>query len=74
MTKPATTLDEMEQYPPHDESIGKKRYERELEQLQIELLKAQRCIKETGQRVVIVFEGRDAAVIGGASKRFREKL
>lgn len=74
MTKPATTLDEMEQHPPHDESMSKKRYERELEQLQIELLKAQRCIKETGQRVVIVFEGRDAAGKGGAIKRFRENL
>ena len=42
--------------------------------LQVELLKLQAWIKETGQRVVIVFEGRDAAGKGGTIKRFMEHL
>jgi polyphosphate kinase 2 len=51
-----------------------KAYERELERLQIELLKAQRHIQQTGQRVIVLFEGRDAAGKGGAIKRFTEHL
>ena len=42
--------------------------------LQIELLKAQAWIQETGQRLVVVFEGRDAAGKGGTIKRFTEHL
>ena len=42
--------------------------------LQVELLKLQAWIKETGQRVVIVFEGRDAAGKGGTIKRFMEHM
>lgn len=49
-------------------------YAREKCMLQIELLKLQAWVKETGQRVVIVFEGRDAAGKGGAIKRFMEHL
>jgi polyphosphate kinase len=51
-----------------------KEYERQKELLQIELLKMQRWIKETGQRVAILFEGRDAAGKGGTIKRFMENL
>jgi polyphosphate kinase 2 len=69
-----TTLDEMEHQPPHHQTMGKKHYERDLELLQIELLKAQKYIKEAGERVVILFEGRDAAGKGGAIKRFTEHL
>lgn len=54
--------------------MGKKEYEREKEPLQIELLKMQRWVKETGQRVVVLFEGRDAAGKGGTIKRFMENL
>lgn len=54
--------------------ISRRRYEREKRQLQIELLKFQAWVKETGQRVVIVFEGRDAAGKGGTIKRFMEHL
>lgn len=54
--------------------ISRARYEREKRQLQIELLKLQAWVKETGQRVVILFEGRDAAGKGGAIKRFMEHL
>ncbi len=49
-------------------------YERELEKLQIELVKMQYWIKETGLKVVVIFEGRDAAGKGGTIKRITEKL
>lgn len=54
--------------------MSRRRYEREKRQLQIELLKLQAWVQETGQRVVILFEGRDAAGKGGAIKRFMEHL
>ena len=59
---------------PHAERLARKVYEAELYALQIELVKLQAWIKETGQRVVMVFEGRDAAGKGGTIKRFRENL
>ncbi len=49
-------------------------YESELEKLQIELVKLQRWVQETKQRVAIVFEGRDAAGKGGAIRRFIEHM
>ncbi|MFT6872633.1 MAG: polyphosphate kinase 2 [Roseivirga sp.] len=49
-------------------------YERQLEQLQVELVKWQRWVAETGQRVAVIFEGRDAAGKGGAIKRFVEHM
>jgi polyphosphate kinase 2 (PPK2 family) len=42
--------------------------------MQVELLKVPRWVKETGQKVVILFEGRDAAGKGGTIKRFMEHL
>lgn len=49
-------------------------YEKEKFRLQVELLKLQAWVKETGQRVLIIFEGRDAAGKGGSIKRFMEHL
>ena len=49
-------------------------YERQLEQLQIELVKWQRWVAENHQRVAIIFEGRDAAGKGGTIKRFIEHM
>jgi len=49
-------------------------YERQLEQLQVELVKWQRWVAETGQRVAVIFEGRDAAGKGGTIKRFVEHM
>jgi polyphosphate kinase len=49
-------------------------YEREKRLLQIELVKLQDWVKDTGQKIVIVFEGRDAAGKGGTIKRFTEHL
>ncbi len=59
---------------PHSERMKRKTYEAELHALQIELVKLQHWVKETGQRIAMVFEGRDAAGKGGTIKRFRENL
>jgi polyphosphate kinase len=59
---------------PHAGKLKSKIYERELLALQIELQKAQTWVKEQGERVVIVFEGRDAAGKGGAIHRFTQHL
>ena len=59
---------------PYDEKLPRKEYERTKRALQIELLKLQLWIKETGQKLLIIFEGRDAAGKGGAIKRFTEHL
>ncbi len=50
------------------------RYENELKTLQIELLKMQNYVKDTGQKVLMIFEGRDAAGKGGTIKRITEHL
>jgi polyphosphate kinase len=59
---------------PYKNLMRRSSYERQKYQLQVELLKLQAWVKETGQRVVILFEGRDAAGKGGAIKRFMEHL
>src|SRR5210317_1859478 len=59
---------------PYADRIKKVKYEREKARLQVELLKVQRWVKESGKKIVILFEGRDAAGKGGAIKRFMEHL
>ena len=59
---------------PYKHLLSRKTYEAQKYQLQVELLKLQAWVKETGQRVVILFEGRDAAGKGGTIKRFMEHL
>ncbi|MDY0107047.1 MAG: polyphosphate kinase 2 [Giesbergeria sp.] len=59
---------------PYRHLMRRSTYEAQKYQLQVELLKLQAWVKETGQRVVILFEGRDAAGKGGAIKRFMEHL
>ncbi|MFN1648294.1 polyphosphate kinase 2 [Vibrio rotiferianus] len=54
--------------------LKKKEYEKELEKLQIELVKLQEWVKHKGLKVVVLFEGRDAAGKGGTIKRITEKL
>ena len=54
--------------------LSTKEYEKELEKLQVELVKMQGWIKEKGLKVVVLFEGRDAAGKGGTIKRITEKL
>jgi polyphosphate kinase 2 len=59
---------------PYKNLMSRKNYEGQKYHLQVELLKLQAWVKETGQRVVILFEGRDAAGKGGTIKRFMEHL
>ncbi|MGD9833867.1 MAG: polyphosphate kinase 2 [Piscinibacter sp.] len=59
---------------PYKNLMSRKNYEAQKYMLQVELLKLQAWVKETGQRVVILFEGRDAAGKGGTIKRFMEHL
>src|ERR1700739_604784 len=59
---------------PYAERMPRPAYEVVKRQLQIELLKLQNWVKDTGQRIVIVFEGRDAAGKGGTIQRFTEHL
>ena len=59
---------------PYRNLMSRKNYEKQKYRLQVELLKMQKWVKETGQKVVILFEGRDAAGKGGTIKRFMEHL
>ncbi|MEM7545379.1 MAG: polyphosphate kinase 2 [Pseudomonadota bacterium] len=59
---------------PYKRKIRRANYERQKAELQVELLKLQDWVKETGERVVLLFEGRDAAGKGGTIKRFMEHL
>jgi polyphosphate kinase len=59
---------------PYDERLSRHEYEVTKRLLQIELLKLQNWIKDSGERLVILFEGRDAAGKGGTIKRFMEHL
>lgn len=59
---------------PYDKKIDVLDYEKQKHELQIELLKMQNWVKDTKQRIVILFEGRDAAGKGGTIKRFMEHL
>lgn len=59
---------------PYRRKLGRKAYEEEKAKLQAELLKVQHWAQETGQKFVMLFEGRDAAGKGGTIKRFTEHL
>ncbi len=59
---------------PYETKLGRSEYEREKAALQVELLKVQHWVQETGQKHVLLFEGRDAAGKGGTIKRFMEHL
>ncbi|MGY6633658.1 MAG: polyphosphate kinase 2 [Alkalilacustris sp.] len=78
-TLPATTPDairaafETGRYP-YPRRLGRRPYEVEKARLQAELLKVQLWAQETGEKFVILFEGRDAAGKGGTIKRFTEHL
>ncbi|WP_127115241.1 polyphosphate kinase 2 [Shimia sediminis] len=61
------------QYP-YDKKLSRRTYEAQKAQIQAELLKVQLWAQETGQKFVMLFEGRDAAGKGGTIKRFTEHL
>jgi len=69
-----TPVDTWREDYPYDERMSRDYYEHAKRMLQIELVKLQNWVKDTGQRIVIVFEGRDAAGKGGTIKRFTEHL
>ena len=59
---------------PYSSKMPRKVYEAHKAELQVELLKVQKWVKEQGEKIVVVFEGRDAAGKGGTIKRFMEHL
>jgi len=63
-----------ESFPPDEKKKGEKHYAAELERLQEELAHLQTWVKATGQRIVIIFEGRDAAGKGGLIRRITERM
>ncbi len=69
-----SAVDTWRQGYPYGERMDRTEYEREKRLLQIEMLKLQYWAKRTGHRLVVVFEGRDAAGKGGTIKRFMEHL
>ncbi len=68
------TVDTWREDYPYSEKMTRPEYEYLKRPLQIELVKLQNWVKSTGQRIIIVFEGRDAAGKGGTIKRFTEHL
>jgi len=59
---------------PYADRLSRRTYEAQKARLQAELLKVQKWVGETGERIVMLFEGRDAAGKGGTIKRFTEHL
>jgi len=59
---------------PYRQRMGRTQYEKIKQELQIELLKVQNWVRQTGQKIIVVFEGRDAAGKGGTIKRYMEHL
>ncbi len=74
MTLPESQAESAIDHLPHSGKLSSKFYEQELLRLQIELVKLQYWVKHQGLKVVILFEGRDAAGKGGAIKRVVESL
>jgi len=69
-----TPVDTWKEGYPYDKRMSRREYEMTKRLLQIELLKMQSWVKDTGQRICMLFEGRDAAGKGGTIKRFMEHL
>ena len=69
-----TVVDTWREEYPYAERMDRLEYEHHKRLLQVELLKLQYWVKDTGQRIVVVFEGRDAAGKGSTIKRFMEHL
>ncbi|WP_344863794.1 polyphosphate kinase 2 [Planomonospora alba] len=74
LRKDGRPVDTWREHYPYAERMSRDEYDRVKRLLQIELLKLQYWIKDTGGRLVILFEGRDAAGKGGTIKRFMEHL
>jgi polyphosphate kinase 2 len=74
VTQDGQPVDTWREGYPYPERMSREEYEHDKRLLQIELLKLQNWIKTSGQRLIILFEGRDAAGKGGTIKRFMEHL
>ena len=74
LTPEGTPVDTWREGYPYGTRMTREQYEMEKRLLQIELLKLQKWVKATGRRLVLLFEGRDAAGKGGTIKRFTEHL
>jgi polyphosphate kinase 2 len=74
LTADGTPVDTWREKYPYSERMPRADYDRQKRLLQIELLKLQNWVKSTGERLIILFEGRDAAGKGGTIKRFMEHL
>ncbi|MCF6316496.1 MAG: polyphosphate kinase 2 [Marinosulfonomonas sp.] len=74
MIKDGSKKDILSDSYPYKKRMDSDEYETTMAALQIELVKMQSWVKDTGSRVAVVFEGRDAAGKGGAIKRIRENL
>ena len=74
LNRDGTPVDTWREDYPYDERMSRLDYDHAKRMLQIELLKLQNWVRETGERIVILFEGRDAAGKGGTIKRFMEHL
>ena len=59
---------------PYDKKVARRAYDKQKLKLQMELLKLQAMFRDTGQKMILIFEGRDAAGKGGTIKRFTEHL
>jgi polyphosphate kinase len=69
-----TRVDTWREGYPYEDRLTRTQYEQDKRLLQIELLKLQNWVKASGEKIVILFEGRDAAGKGGTIKRFMEHL
>ncbi len=74
MTPSSNPRPSVEDRPQHTGKVDKEYYETELRRLQVELVKQQEYIRAQGLKVVVLFEGRDAAGKGGAIQRITESL
>jgi polyphosphate kinase 2 len=74
LTEDGRPVDTWREGYPYQERMSREEYDHQKRLLQIELLKLQNWIKESGERLVVLFEGRDAAGKGGTIKRFMEHL
>jgi polyphosphate kinase 2 len=74
VTRDGQPVDTWREGYPYPERMERPDYERQKRLLQIELLKLQKWIKASGEQLVVLFEGRDAAGKGGTIKRFMEHL
>ncbi len=74
VTQDGNPVDTWREGYPYEQRLSRDEYERDKRALQIELLKLQHWIKTSGERLMVLFEGRDAAGKGGTIKRFMEHL